>query len=85
MNARLWSYFPPKSYNSASGANLYSKMSLLESGFRRARCAQVHPRTTQEMLRGLPEEELSKLQLQRDKLYLLLGSEATDSQAAVGR
>lgn len=33
-----------------------------------------------EMLRGLPDEKLSKLQLQRDKLYLLLGSEPTDSQ-----
>jgi len=33
-----------------------------------------------EMLQGLPEEKLSTLQLQRDKLYLLLGTEATDSQ-----
>eukprot|EP00435_Cladocopium_sp_Y103_P015380 s3168_g3.t1 len=33
-----------------------------------------------EMLRGLPDEKLSKLQLQRDKLYLLLASESTDSQ-----
>lgn len=32
------------------------------------------------MLRGLPDEKLSKLHLQRDKLYLLLGSEPTDSQ-----
>lgn len=30
----------------------------------------------QEMLRGLPEDKLAKFHLQRDKLYLLLASDA---------